>query len=111
MTLRVIDPVLELDALRLALEQGEKMVLQGGSIDLGGLDEQVEQLCAHVVKTEGPLRLELLPRLEQVIHVLDRLEAGLRKTNPVEGTQAYNRIRAQGAYAGGTKPASVMDKH
>lgn len=92
------NPSDELEALRLALEASERVVREGGLIDLRDLDEQVEFLCAEVVKTEGSMRLQLLPKLEAVIQILDNLEAILRKTAPHESMQAHNRLRANQAY-------------
>lgn len=93
-----LDPVQELEALHHALQTSEKVVRDGGVIDLGGLDAQVAQLCAEVVKTEGPVRLTLLPKLEEIIKILDRLEAELRVNSSPEGEIAHNRIRARQAY-------------
>ena len=92
------NPDEELEALRLALEASERVVRDGGLIDLRDLDEQVEVLCARVVKTEGPTRLQLLPRLESVIQMLDSLEKVLRQHIPPEESQAQNRLRANQAY-------------
>lgn len=94
----------ELEALRLALEASERVVREGGLIDLRDLDEQVEFLCSEVVKTDGDLRLQLLPKLEAVIQVLDNLELLLRKNAPHETMQAENRLRANQAY--GVAPAT-----
>lgn len=99
-----LNPVEELDALRLALETSEQVVREGGFIDLRDLDKQVEQLCSELVKTEGPLRLQLLPKLEQVITVLDKLETGLRQQAPVENLQAQSRLRAREAYGLSSTP-------
>lgn len=93
-----LNPNEELDALRLALEAGERVVREGGQIDLHDLDQQVEMLCAHVVKAEGDLRLQLLPKLEGIIQNLDSLETLLRKTVPIEDLQAQARLRANQAY-------------
>ena len=92
------NPGEELEALRLALEASERVVREGGLIDLRDLDEQVEFLCTEVVKTDGALRLQLLPKLEAVIQVLDNLEVILRKNMPPEDTGAQNRLRANQAY-------------
>ena len=92
----------ELDALQRALEQGAQTVRAGGVVDLSGLDEQVDMLCKEMIKTEGPIRLELLPRLEQIIASLDVLEASLRQTQSPEVTQANARLLARHAY--GQKP-------
>lgn len=95
-----LDPVLELEAIAKALAMSEDVVRKGGSIDLQGVDAQVEILCQEVVKTEGPMRLKLLPMLENVIQSLDRLEAGLRSLPPNAGsdTLADKRLRANSAY-------------
>jgi hypothetical protein len=93
-----LDPAQELEALHHALQTSAQVVRSGGVIDLGGLDAQVEQLCAEVVKTEGPVRLALLPKLEEIIKILDWLEAELRVTSSPEGEIAHNRIRARQAY-------------
>jgi hypothetical protein len=98
------NPNEELDALRLALEASERVVREGGLIDLRDLDEQVEFLCSEVIKTEGDMRLQLLPKLEAVIQVLDNLEIVLRKNMPPEDIKAQNRLRANQAY--GQPPAS-----
>jgi hypothetical protein len=105
-----LDAMQELEALRQALEISERVVREGGAIDFHNIDEQVEQLCKQVVKTEGPLRLTLLPKLEEVIQVLDRLEMGLRQYVSPEGREAHNRIRARSAYASGTADASPSVK-
>lgn len=104
MTLTISNPVTELEALQHALEASARLVHEGNMIDLKGLDEQVEILCGEIVKTEGPLRLELLPRLEEIIQVLDQLEAGLRQQSPVAGQEAQNRLRARDAYGQGNPP-------
>jgi hypothetical protein len=96
------NPSEELDALRMALEASERVVREGGLIDLRDLDGQVEFLCSEVIKTEGDLRLQLLPKLEAVIHVLDNLEVVLRKNAPQENMAAQNRLRARGAYGQNT---------
>ena len=96
------NPGKEIEALRLALEASERIVREGGLIDLRDLDEQVEFLCTEVVKTDGPMRLQLLPKLEAVIQVLDSLEVMLRKQMPQEESQAPSRLRANQAY--GTPP-------
>jgi len=88
----------ELEALQLALKESERVVREGGFIDLRGLDMQVEFLCTQVVKSEGDLRLQLLPKLEAVIAVLDNLEITLRKNAPQENLEAQNRLRANQAY-------------
>lgn len=93
-----LQPAQELEALQRALEASEQVVRSGGYIDLSGLDAQVEKLCAELVKTEGPLRLELLPRLEEVIAVLNKLERGLKAASSPHVLQADNRLRAQAAY-------------
>ncbi|HVY12906.1 MAG TPA: hypothetical protein VHB73_05010 [Alphaproteobacteria bacterium] len=97
------DPVLELEAFSEALEASQKIVRAGGMVDLAGLEAQVEHLCAEVVKTEGPLRLQLLPMLEKVIRVLGVLEEELRSCvhYALEGETAERRLRAHSAY--GTK--------
>ncbi len=92
------NPGEELEALRLALEASERVVREGGLIDLRDLDEQVAYLCSEVIKTDGPVRLQLLPKLEAVIQVLDNLEIILRKHMPQEESQAPNRLRANQAY-------------
>lgn len=97
------NPGEELEALRLALEASERVVREGGLIDLRDLDEQVEFLCAEVVKTDGNTRLQLLPKLEAVIQILDNLEAILRKNMPQEESQAQNRLRANQAYGSSTQ--------
>lgn len=99
-----LDPVLELEAIAQALKLSEAIIKQGGSIDLKGVDAQVALLCTEVVKTEGPVRLKLLPLLENVIESLDRLEANLRlATQAAAGDDmADKRLRAQNAY--GRKP-------
>jgi len=96
--LKRLNTVEELDALQLALEQGAQTVRAGGIVDLSGLDEQVDMLCKEMIKTEGPIRLELLPRLEQIIATLDILEANLRQTQAPEVTQANARLMARQAY-------------
>lgn len=88
----------ELEALQRALETSDQVVRTGGHIDLQGLDAQVEKLCGEIVKTEGPLRLELLPRLEELIGVLGKLEASLRHAASPQVLQADNRLRAKAAY-------------
>lgn len=93
----------ELEALTRALETSEQVVRGGGAIDLQGLDAQVEKLCADIIKTEGPLRLELLPKLEQLIGVLGKLESGLRHASSPQVMQAENRLRARAAYGGTEK--------
>jgi hypothetical protein len=99
-----MDPVTQLEAIARALQTSEDILRNGGSIDLKGVDQQVELLCAEVVKTEGPMRLKLLPMLENVIQSLDRLEAGLRQiTYKSDDDGADRRLRAQSAY-GGRKP-------
>ena len=99
----VPDPVLELRAFAEALEASQKIVREGGMVDLSGLEAQVERLCAEVVKTEGPLRLQLLPMLEKVINTLGALEDDLRFSvkTAVEAEAADKRLRAQSAYTGG----------
>jgi hypothetical protein len=97
------DPALELQAFAEALEASQRIVRAGGMVDLAGLDAQVEKLCGEVVKTEGPLRLQLLPMLEKVIKTLGVLEEELRfcvKT-AVEAEEADKRLRAQSAYSAG----------
>lgn len=98
-----LDPVLQLEAIAHALAASEDILRKGGAVDLKGVDQQVELLCAEVVKTEGPMRLKLLPMLENVIQSLDRLEAGLRQiTYKGDDDSADKRLRAQTAY--GRKP-------
>jgi hypothetical protein len=96
----VPDPVLELQAFGEALEASQKIVRAGGMVDLNGLDAQVEKLCREVVKTEGPLRLQLLPLLEKVINTLSILEEQLRFSvkTAVEAESADKRMRAGAAY-------------
>lgn len=98
MTIR--DPVQELEAISRALELSEDIIRKGGSIDLKGVDTQVDALCREVVKTEGPMRLKLLPMLENVIQLLDKLEAGLRQAAGACETDGFadKRLRAQNAY-------------
>jgi hypothetical protein len=98
----VLNPAEELDALRRALETSEQVVRDGGMIDLRDLDKQVEMLCAEIIKTEGPLRVQLLPELEKVIKVLDTLETGLRQLAPIPNLEAQNRLRARDAYGQNT---------
>jgi hypothetical protein len=96
-----LDPEFELQAISKALIFSEEIIRKGGSVDLTGVDSQVEKLCAEVVKTEGPLRLKLLPMLENVIHVLDRLEASLRQTAEFalhNHDENDKRLRAHNAY-------------
>ncbi len=102
--IEALDPVLELEAIAQALKLSEDIIKQGGSIDLKGVDEQVALLCTEVVKTEGPVRLKLLPLLENVIESLDRLEANLRLAAQAAAgdDMADKRLRAQNAY--GRKP-------
>jgi hypothetical protein len=97
------NPNEELDALRMALQASERVVREGGLIDLRDLDEQVEFLCSAVVKTDGELRLQLLPKLEAVIQILDSLEVLLRKNAPPEDLHAQNRLRANQAYGQNTQ--------
>jgi hypothetical protein len=92
------NPSKELDALRLALEASERVVREGGLIDLRDLDEQVDFLCTEVTKSEGDLRLQLLPKLEAIIQILDNLEVVLRQNTPQENIEAQNRLRAKQAY-------------
>lgn len=92
------NPGKELEALRLALEDSERVVREGGLIDLRDLDGQVEWLCSQVVKAEGETRLHLLPKLEAVIQGLDNLELILRKHMPQKESLAPNRLRANQAY-------------
>jgi hypothetical protein len=96
------DPVLELHAFAEALEASQKIVRAGGMVDLNGLETQVEKLCAEVVKTEGPLRLQLLPMLEKVINTLSVLEEELRFSvkTAIEAETADKRLRATSAYTG-----------
>ena len=96
------NPGKEIEALRLALEASERIVREGGLIDLRDLDEQVEFLCAEVVKSDGPMRLQLIPKLEAVIQVLDNLEVMLRKQMPQQESEAPNRLRANQAYGAST---------
>ncbi|MBI3419589.1 MAG: hypothetical protein HY053_05610 [Proteobacteria bacterium] len=100
---RRFDPVIELRAFAEALEASHKIVRAGGMVDLNGLEAQVEQLCAEVVKSEGQLRLELLPLLESVIRTLSVLEEELRlcARQSAQGDVADKRLRAQSAYSGG----------
>lgn len=94
------DPVAELTAFASALEASHKIVREGGMVDFGGLEAQVEMFCAEVVKTEGPLRLQLLPMLEKVVRVLGLLEEELRlcARNASRGDEAGKRLLAQSAY-------------
>jgi hypothetical protein len=97
------DPVTELSAFAEALEASQKIVREGGAVDFNGLEAQVERFCSEVVKTEGPVRLQLLPMLEKVIRVLGNLEEELRlcARNAVRGDEATARLRAQSAYSTG----------
>jgi hypothetical protein len=97
LTLATPDPLQELDALRAALEAGEKALAAGEDIDLAGIDAQVGRLCDGITMTEGELRLQALPRLEAVIAVLNRLEHQLRQST-VAQAQADARLRAVQAY-------------
>jgi hypothetical protein len=94
------DPVAELSAFANALEASHKIVREGGMVDFGGLEMQVEHFCSEVVKTEGPLRLQLLPLLEKVIRVLGTLEDELRisSRNAARSEEAGKRLLAQSAY-------------
>jgi hypothetical protein len=98
-----LDPVVELEAINRTLQMCEDAVRKGDRIDLNGVDEQIDLLCQEVIKSEGPLRLKLLPMLENAVQVLDRLEAGLRLslTQEQEKEEAEKRMRANSAY--GTK--------
>jgi hypothetical protein len=103
LTLSIPTPLQELDALKAALEAGEKALAAGEDIDLAGMDAQVARLCDEITRTEGALRLEALPRLEAVIHVLNRLEHDLRQSTRAK-EQADARLRAAQAY-GGNSPS------
>lgn len=99
-----LDPVMELQAINQALLLCESILQEGGRIDLTGVDAQVDRLCEEVVKSEGELRLKLLPLLESAVQSLDRLESGMRTALLAEKEQeeAEKRLRAQSAYAGKT---------
>jgi len=100
--LQVLDPVNELEAINKALQLCEDALRQGEAIDLTGVDEQVDMLCQEVVKTEGPMRLQLLPMLENAVSILDRLEQNLRQValREKEQREAGRRTLAQSAYGG-----------
>ncbi len=98
----ILNPMEQLEAIDRALALSEEILKQGGMIDLSGVDQQVETLCMEMLKTEGPMRLKLLPLLENVISSLDRLEANLRNTHEsiTGGDQADKILRAHSAYGG-----------
>lgn len=98
MSVTVLDPIHELNALQRALEASAQLVREGNAVDLHGLDGQVEILCNHIVTTEGPLRLQLLPKLEEILSVLDWLESELRQHSPVAAQEAQQRLKAKAAY-------------
>jgi hypothetical protein len=100
MTPQASDPLAELTTFAGALEASHKIVREGGMVDFGGLESQVEMFCAEVVKTEGPLRLQLLPMLEKVIRTLGLLEEELKlcARNAARGEEAGKRLLAQSAY-------------
>jgi hypothetical protein len=99
------DPVAELSAFAQALEASHQIVRDGGMVDFGSLETQVEHFCSEVVKTEGPLRLQLLPMLEKVIRVLGTLEDELRicARNAARNEEAGKRLLAQSAYGSSGK--------
>ncbi len=98
---RRLDPMTELQVFAEALEASHKIVRAGGMVDLGGLEAQVEELCREVVKTEGPVRLQILPMLERVIRSLGVLEEELRlcTAGAEHAEKAEKLMRAQSAYA------------
>jgi hypothetical protein len=97
---QITDPAQGIDALLQMLKAGEDAINEGQHVDWFALESFVKELCAQVVKTEGAVRMRLIPHLENAIAKLDQLEQKMRANwnDLLASDLAQKRMQAQGAY-------------
>jgi hypothetical protein len=62
----------------------KRLVRSGRTVELGGLDARVSQLCDAVVALPGDDARAMLPLLEDLRHSLDELGDALKTASPSE---------------------------
>jgi hypothetical protein len=86
------------------IEAAQRSIVEGASVDLAGLDTEVERICASLILLPSEERAAAAHALQQLSVALDRLaatvkeqKAGLRdsdeRATPGQAAQAYGQTR------------------
>lgn len=103
----------ELDAVAAVIDASQGLVSDGKVIDLAGLDQRVDKLCADIAAQPGAQNHDLKGRLIAMIESLDRLVASLEGQHK-ELSEALrdlsDRQRALTAYGTGAGRSAARDR-
>ncbi|MDE1148110.1 MAG: hypothetical protein PW843_16035 [Azospirillaceae bacterium] len=95
-----------LDGLLSILRQTADLVAAGDTVEFTGLEDEATALCNAVVQLPPQEARAFLPRLEDVLAALERLENVVKRSN--DTTQAKSTVgRAAAAYRRGEDPDIV----
>ncbi|GGG23140.1 hypothetical protein GCM10010964_09110 [Caldovatus sediminis] len=76
-----------IESLSATLALADALVASGRAVDLTGLEEEVEAICAALLALAPPCAATrgLRPALERLVGQVDRLRAGLAAARPATG--------------------------